>query len=154
MLISENDLYTIMQGIKRKERLVQAWINERNTLGWDEPGLVNKDGFICRWYDCKGLGSVQVKIPVDIWFFEIGVQIINGDWDVTQGSSAHRRLLKWMNQEEMRSFGREYVENTGTHTLMDMPTHRVTKGSDVTLFSHNDAFYFFSNSREQSRLML
>lgn len=66
---------------------------------------------------------------------------------MTQGSSAHRRLLKWMNQEEMRSFKESVWRKTGTHTLMDMPTHRVTKGSDVTPFPIMMAFYFFSNSR-------
>lgn len=46
----------------------------------------------------------------------------------------------------MRSFEREYVENTGTHTLMDMPTHRVTKSGNA-LFPIMMPFYFFSNSR-------
>lgn len=139
-----------MQGIKRREN---KWINERNMLGWDEPGLGNKDRFSLGWDEFKGLGAFRWRFQWPFRFMRLECRSQMTVEIQIRGSSARRRLLKWMSWKNMRLF-KESVWRTGTHTFVHTQTQG-DKGSDVITFSHNNAFYIsFQVEGEQDRLML
>lgn len=147
-----------MQKNERRERLVQIWI-ERNVLGWNEPGLGNKNEFSLEWTKFKGSRKIQVEVPVGILIYGSGIKKIEDGWRWDSGVLSSWEIIEVNEMGIDKIIQGKHIgknrDNTCSCTCAHVHTHRMTKEEKSELFLIMAPFYIsFLRRRRAGKIVL